>query len=262
VPHAFPSFRGALIDVDGTLLDGEAAIPGAAEAIERLRGRGIPFRLTTNTTRRPRGAIAAALAEAGIAVGPEEIVIPAGLARRRIVGSGKLRTGLMVPEPCLEDLAGIVADAERPDWVVVGDLGRDFTFERMNEAFRWLRAGAALIALHKNRFWHAGERGIVLDAGPFVTALEFATGRQAEVVGKPAPGFFALALDDLGLPAGDVLCVGDSLENDCIGAARAGCRTALVRTGLFDPGELARAPTAPDLILDSIADLMTAGGRG
>ncbi len=248
--------RGALIDVDGTLLDGESAIPGAAGAIERLRSRAIPFRLTTNTTRRPRRAIAAALAGAGIAVEPQEIVIPASLARRRIVASGKLRTGLLVPEPCLEDLAGIVVDAESPDWVVVGDLGRDFTFDRMNDAFRWLRAGAALIALHKNRFWHDGARGIVLDAGPFVAALEFATGRRAEVVGKPSAAFFELALADLGLPAADVLCVGDSLENDCIGAARAGCRTALVRTGLFDAQELSRSEKGPDLILGSIADLM------
>ena len=247
---------GALIDVDGTLLDGESAIPGAAAAIARLRNGGIPFRLTTNTTRRPRSAIAAALAAAGIDVSAAEIVIPASLARQRIVGSGKLRTGMLVPESCLEDLAGVVVDAETPDWVVVGDLGRDFTFERMNEGFRWLRAGAALIALHKNRFWHAGARGIVLDAGPFVTALEFATGQKAEVVGKPSAAFFELALADLGLPAADVLCVGDSLENDCIGAAQAGCRTALVRTGLFDAEELSHAETAPDLILDSIADLM------
>jgi len=248
--------RGALIDVDGTLLDGESAIPGAAAAIARLRTGGIPFRLTTNTTRRPRSAIAAALAAAGIDVSPAEIVIPASLARQRIVGSGKLRTGMLVPESCLPDLAGVIVDAQTPDWVVVGDLGREFTFERMNEGFRWLRAGAALIALHKNRFWHAGARGIVLDAGPFVIALEFATGQKAEVVGKPSAAFFELALSDLGLPAADVLCVGDSLENDCIGAAQAGCRTALVRTGLFDAGELSNAGTAPDLILDSIADLI------
>lgn len=252
--------RGALIDVDGTLLDGEAAIPGAAEAIARLRGRGIPFRLTTNTTRRPRTVIAAALAQAGIAVKVEEIVIPASLARQRIAGSGKLRTGLLVPEPCLEDLEGVEPVSKDPHWVVVGDLGPGFTFDRLNEAFAWLRGGAALIALHKNRFWHAGSRGVVLDAGPFVAALEFATGRSAEVVGKPSAAFFELALADLGLPPGDVVCVGDSLENDCIGAAGAGCRTALVRTGLFDARELSRSGFRPDAILDSIDGLM-AGER-
>jgi len=249
--------RGALIDVDGTLLDGEAAIPGAAEAIARLRARRIVFRLTTNTTRRPRSAIAAALARVGVAVKAEEIVIPASLARQRIAGSGKLRTGLLVPEPCLEDLEGVEPVGEDPDWVVVGDLGPGFTFDRLNEAFTWLRGGADLIALHKNRYWHAGARGVVLDAGPFVAALEFATGRRAEVVGKPSAAFFELALADLGLPAGDVVCVGDSLENDCIGAAGAGCRTALVRTGLFDAQELSRSGFRPDAILDSIDDLMT-----
>lgn len=248
--------RGALIDVDGTLLDGDFAIPGASAAIERLRSRGIPFRLTTNTTRRPRSAIAAALKGAGIAVEPKEIVIPAGLARQRIVGSGNLRTGLLVPHSCLEDLEGVIPETEHPDWVVIGDLGHDFTFDRMNDGFRWLRAGASLIALHKNRFWQAGPRGIVLDAGPFVTALEFATGRQAEVVGKPSPEFFRLALADMGLPAAEVLCIGDSVENDCVGAAQAGCRTALVRTGLFDDQELTASGAVPDKIFNSIDDLL------
>jgi len=257
-PAGTPSLariRGALIDVDGTLLDGDAAIPGAAQALARMRGRGIPFRITTNTTRRPRRAIAAALRGAGIDAATAEILIPASLACARIVRSGKRRAGLLVPESSREDFGGVIVVEDRPDWVVVGDLGREFTFDRLNLAFRWVQDGAGLIALHKNRYWNAGERGRVLDAGPFVTALEFATGREAEVVGKPSPAFFELALADLGCNAADVVCIGDSLENDCVGAAAVGCLTALVRTGLFDAAELEASGIRPDWCLDSIADL-------
>lgn len=252
-------FRGALIDVDGTLLSGDHAIPGAAEALDSLRARHIPFRITTNTTRRPRSAIAAALGRAGIRVEPGEIVIPASLARRLILDSGRPRAALLIPEESKADLDGVVEVRAAPDWVVVGDLGPGFTFERLNEAFLWLgggaAAGAGLIALHKNRFWHAGGEGMVLDAGPFVAALEYATGVVAEVVGKPSPAFFELALRELGLAGPDVICVGDSLENDCIGAARAGCRTILVRTGLFSEEALARAEVVPEAVVDSIARL-------
>lgn len=247
--------RGALIDVDGTLLDGDHAIPGASGALEHLRDLGIPFRLTTNTTRRPRSAIAASLRAVGIETATAEIVIPASLACQRIVTSGRRRAGLLLPEATREDFDGVTVVEDRPDWVVVGDLGREFTFERLNTAFRWIQDGAGLIALHKNRYWHAGERGRVLDAGPFVTALEFATGREAVVVGKPSPAFFALALADLGIPAREAVCIGDSLENDCQGAAAAGCRTALVRTGLFDEAALGASSVRPDWVLESIADL-------
>jgi len=99
--------EGVLIDVDGTLLDGVRAIPGAAEALNRLRRAAIPFRLVTNTTRKPRTAIARTLHEAGIEVRPEEILVPASLAARLIRDSGKHSVMLLVPETCLEDLSGI-----------------------------------------------------------------------------------------------------------------------------------------------------------
>ncbi|HKN47033.1 MAG TPA: TIGR01458 family HAD-type hydrolase, partial [Candidatus Polarisedimenticolia bacterium] len=80
------------------------------------------------------------------------------------------------------DFAGIRRDEERPEWVVLGDLGRGFTWERLNYAFRFLRDGATLLALHKNPSWFAGKEGFVLDAGAFVAALEYATGCRALVV--------------------------------------------------------------------------------
>ncbi len=247
---------GALLDVDGTLLNGDEAIPGAARALDEMRARGVAFRLTTNTTRRPRSAIAATLRKAGVEVDPSEIVLPASLARRRILDSGRLTAGLLIPEASKEDLDGVVEVGSRPDWVVVGDLGRGFTFERLNQAFDWLRSGARLIALQKNRYWHAGAEGIILDAGPFVAALEYAAGVTAQVVGKPSAAFFELALQELGLPSGHVVCVGDSIENDCVGAAQAGCRTVLVRTGVFNEESLARCAVQPDRVIGSIADLL------
>jgi len=50
--------EGVLFDLDGTVYQEGRAIEGAAEALEALRRRGLPFRFTTNTTRRPRAALA------------------------------------------------------------------------------------------------------------------------------------------------------------------------------------------------------------
>lgn len=247
--------RGVLLDVDGTLLHGDRAIPGAAATLARLRDRGVPYRLTTNTTRKPRAAVAEALRRSGIEASEDQVLTPALLARRWILDSGRPRAALLIPAPSKIDFEGVVEDERGPDWVVLGDLGRDFTWDRLNEAFRWLMGGARLLALQRNRYWHAGEDGLVLDAGAFVAALEYAAGVQAEIVGKPSPGFFQLALQFLGLPAGEVLVVGDDAETDGLGAAAAGCRTAVVRTGKFSERALARSGLAPDRILDSVADL-------
>jgi HAD superfamily hydrolase (TIGR01458 family) len=245
--------RGALVDVDGTLLHGERPIPGAAAVLDRLSGAGIAWRLITNTTRRSRAEVAGALAAAGVEVAPASILAPAALARRRIVESGRRRAALLVPPSALCDFEGVTADERAPDWIVLGDLGRAFDWERLNHAFRCLLDGARLLALHRNRYWSAGEEGLCLDAGAFVAALEYAAGVTAEVVGKPARAFFELALGELGLPAADVLVVGDDVINEGRGAHEVGCRTAIVRTGKFREADLDRF--RPDLLLDSIADL-------
>jgi HAD superfamily hydrolase (TIGR01458 family) len=109
--------------------------------------------------------------------------------------------------------------------------------------------GAKLLALQKNRYWQT-DVGLSLDAGPFVAALEYASGKRASVVGKPERDFFRLALEDLRLEANEVAMVGDDVEADVIGAKRAGLMGIQVRTGKW------RADTRKaDLVIDSIADL-------
>jgi len=245
--------RGVLLDVDGTLLVGERPVPGAGRLVERLREQGFPLRLTTNTTRKSRAAVAEDLRRAGIPASPADVISPALLARRHVLGSGRTRAALLVPAETRADFPGVEEDETRPDWVIVGDLGPGFTWERLNAAFRQVRGGAGLIALQKNRFWHSPE-GTVLDAGPFVAALEYGTGAVAEVMGKPSPRFFELALAELGLAPAEVLVVGDDAEADVAGGSRAGCRTALVRTGKGSAG--GPAGSAADLVLDSVADLL------
>src|SRR5207253_2085233 len=106
-----PGVRGALVDVDGTLLRGDEAIPGAARALARMAASGVRVRLTTNTTRRSRAAVVAALRAAGIETGVADVVSPAVLARRRILASGARRAALLVPPATREDLAGVEEDA-------------------------------------------------------------------------------------------------------------------------------------------------------
>jgi HAD superfamily hydrolase (TIGR01458 family) len=244
----------ALLDVDGTLIAGDDALPGAVRAVRELVDSGVAVRFATNTTRRPRSAVAAVLRRAGFDVEVQQVIAPSILARRRILDSGATRSHLLVAASTLEDFAGLERDEDRPDWVVVGDLGSELTFEHWNGAFLSLMAGARLLALHRNRFWHTGS-GLAIDAGAFVAGLEYATGAEAEVVGKPSPDFFRLALASAGVEPRDVVVVGDDIENDCRGGVAAGCRSVLVRTGKFREEDLARVKFRPDLVLGSIAEL-------
>lgn len=253
---------GYLLDLDGTLYQDGAAIPGAVDALNRLRRQGTPFRLVTNTTTRSRAMLVERLAGYGFTVRAEEI-FTATLAGVDILESGGYRAiAPFVPAGALEDMGNLVLaggtsgvpSRTAADAVVVGDLGERWTFALLQEAFENLLAGASLVALSRDRYWRQGER-LTLDAGPFVTALEFASGRPATVAGKPSPAFFAAAVASLHVAPASVAMVGDDLWSDVEGAQRAGLRGWQVRTGKFREDQLAASSIAPDRILPSVADL-------
>ena len=149
---------------------------------------------------------------------------------------------------------------EGPDAVIMGDLGEAFGFDILNRAFRMVMDGAELVALQKNRFWMA-ETGLSLNAGPFVAAIEYATGTEATVVGKPSKSFFALVLEGLGGDPGRAAMVGDDVETDVGGAIRAGLAGILVRTGKYREDFVRSSGIKPTAVVDSIADVPALLGR-
>jgi HAD superfamily hydrolase (TIGR01458 family) len=251
-----------LLDLDGTLYSGGAVVPGAPEALERLRRHGVPFRLVTNTTTRSRAMLVERMRGYGFEVAPEEIFTAtlAGAALAREFGMDVVSPFL--PDPALEDLAGLELvggtsgrRGAMPEAVMLGDLGERWTHAMLQEAFEYVMAGARIIALSRDRYWRKDDR-LVLDVGPFAAALEYATGSDASVAGKPSPAFFAAALAGMGLPASAaVAMVGDDLWSDVQGAQRAGLEGWLVRTGKFREAALRDSGITPNRVLPSVAAL-------
>ncbi|MEP7351693.1 MAG: TIGR01458 family HAD-type hydrolase [Acidobacteriota bacterium] len=258
--------KAILFDLDGVIYNGETLIPGAPEALVWVRQHKIPHLFVTNTTSRGRAGLAEKLTAFGIPVTKDDILTPP-IAALDVLRSGGT-TALFVPVKTRSEFAGLqllANDAEtNADWVVVGDLGSGWDFATLNRAFRLLKSNpeAKLVALGMTRFWQAAD-GLRLDAGAYVAALEYATGRPALVMGKPAAAFFHAAIHILNsrlrapnaLDVSDVLMVGDDLIVDVGGAQQAGLAGALVRTGKFRKGDLAHASVKPDYILESVADL-------
>ncbi len=244
---------GFLFDLDGTVYQEGRPISGAAGALEALRRADVPFRFTTNTTRRPRAALAERLRDMGIEARPWEILSAPAAAADWLRARGSRRVQLLVAQATWEDLAGFEIVDRDPEVVVVGDLGEDWTFPLFDQAFRHLMDGAELLALQRNRYWRT-EKGLSLDGGPFVAALEYASGKTATLVGKPSPAFFTAAARDLGLPHDRIAVVGDDLESDVAGARAAGMIGIAVRTGKYRPQDEEKAQEAADVVVDSIAD--------
>lgn len=256
-PHAL------LLDLDGTLYSVDGPIPGAREALVRLRQQGVPYRLVTNTTSRSRALLVQRLRGYGFEVSEQEVFTATLAAAQVARDAGYRRVAPFMPEPSLEDLSefellgGTSGQPANnvPQAVLVGDLGERWSYTLMQEAFDYLMGGAALIALSRDRYWRRGAR-LALDAGPFVAGLEFAVGASAVVAGKPSPSFYAAALRSMGITSPDAAAmVGDDLWSDVQGAQRAGLQGWLVRTGKYQESALIGSGVEPDRILESVATL-------
>ena len=235
--------KGLLIDLDGVIYQGNRLVPGAGEAVAWMTANNIPHVFLTNTTSKPISAIREKLHALGVQAATSEILTPAVAARSWLETHASGPVALFVPEATRADYSGFEVLApdvqEGASAVVLGDIGRDWTFDKLNRAFRLLmgRPQPALVALGMTRYWQT-DSGLQLDVGPFVRALEYAAGCNAVVLGKPSPAFFGMALQTLNCGAEHAVMIGDDLVGDVHGAQDAGIRGILVRTGKFRPSDL------------------------
>jgi len=245
-----------LLDVDGVLHISGRPIDGAANAVRRLRDAGHRLRLLTNNTTQSRLALAAAIRGFGVELEDSELQTTPVAAARVLAG----RRVLALTMPAIrDDLEGVELVGESADAVLLGgadetaETNQVFSYMNLGRAFAELEAGAELYCLHKNPWWQTA-RGALLDAGAFVVGLEYATGAQATVLGKPSASYFEAALEALDADPEHAWMVGDDVNADIGGAAALGMHTILVRTGKFrdDAGAWSAQPEA---VVDSIADV-------
>ena len=224
--------------------------------MERLRQAGHRLRFLTNNTTQSRSELAETIRGLGIELDADELqTTPVAAAR---VLKGRRVLALTMPS-IREDLEGVELVGDNADAVLVGgadetaESNRVFSYMNLARAFGELEAGADLFCLHKNPWWQTS-RGALLDAGAFVVGLEYATGAQATVLGKPSASYFEAALEAVDSDPEHAWMVGDDVDADIGGAAALGMHTVLVRTGKFrdDAGAWSAQPEA---VVDSIADV-------
>ena len=242
--------KGLLFDIGGVLYNGSHLIEGATEAISTLR-RHYPMRFLTNTTRRTPETILHKMREMGFEVEASQLFTALSAAKAFLQEREATALSVMTDEVAAYFEA--FADS-KPDFVLVGDAHTNFDYPHLNRAFRALIDGAELIAAAKNRYFQDEDGKRSMDAGGFVAALEFASGKEARIIGKPSHTFFHLAVASMGLKPEEVVMVGDDIESDIKGAQDAGLRAVLVRTGKFSPDDLRKGIT-PDAVIESVREL-------
>lgn len=248
------NIKGILFDLDGVLYIGSDVIRGAIDAIATLRACGYICRFVTNTSTLSMRALQSKLHKLGFDIPSGEIISAPQATILYLNSFADTCCRLLLAEDVKQDFAGFLQSDDKPNYVVIGDIGDAWSYPLLNSVFSNLMQGAKLIAIHKNRFWQT-EHGLKMDIGGFIEALEYASGTLAMIIGKPSPDFFNIAVADMGLAASEVMMLGDDIDSDIGGAQGAGLFGVLVRTGKFRQAYCDASSIKPDAILDSIKEL-------
>ncbi len=225
--------RGVLFDLSGVLYVGSKTVEGAPRAISALRESGIAIRFVTNVTRQSAEGILQRLGKMGFEIENDELITAPRAARAYLL-KHELSPFLLIHPALKPEFADLVTDT--PNAVLLGDAGNDFNYVNLNRAFRLLMDGAAFLAMGNNHYFREDE-GLSLDIGPFVAALEYASGVHAIILGKPSRDFFQAAVVGLGCKTDEAVMVGDDALADVDGALAAGIRGILVKTGKYQQGD-------------------------
>ncbi|MDX1573193.1 MAG: TIGR01458 family HAD-type hydrolase [Methylophaga sp.] len=225
--------KAILFDISGVLHVDKQALPGAVRMLADLQQSDLQLRFVTNTSRTTSQQTFSSLQNMGFQVKPEQIFTAPGAIRQAVL-TRQLRPYFLIHPDLEAEFADI--DQLQPNAVVVADAADRFDYMHLNHAFKLLMEGAPLLAIGRNRYFKSGD-ALQLDAGPFITALEYAANVEAEIFGKPAAGFFQAAVTSLSCTSDEVLMIGDDVEADVLGAMAAGLNACLVQTGKYQPGD-------------------------
>ena len=254
-------FDGLLIDLDGVVWIGSEPVPGSPQALRALLEAGKRIVFVTNNPGKPPAVYAERLRELGVEVGAEQIVT-AGMVAARLAGeaAGDGGSAFVIGAAALKEMVAatgarlLEGEAGQEADVVVVSGHRSFDYAELLAAKRALDRGAALIATsHDPTMPFPG--GEVPGTGAVLAAVEVASGRRAEIAGKPERHLFEMAIEAIG-GEGRLAMVGDRISSDVEGGRGAGLETILVLSGTTSREEAEAADPAPDHVLENLSGLL------
>jgi len=254
------ALRGAILDVDGTVLRGDEPIPGAREGLETIADAGLGRLFVSNNPTKPPSAYEARFEAAGLSVDAREVLTAGSVTTEYLASEHPDDDLYVLGEPgLLTQLrdAGltVVDDAEAVD-VLVASLDRGFDYDDLSTALWTLTDPAVTFLGTDPDAVIPGPERDYPGSGAVINAVAGVAGRDPErVLGKPSPEMRTSALDRLGVPPEDCLVVGDRLDTDVALGAEAGMTTVLVRSGIATGGDLEASDVHPDYVLDSLGEI-------
>lgn len=248
----FPKqIKAVLCDIGGVLYVGDAPIDGAIEAVAKIKEH-YPIRFITNTTQKTGAQVVKKLQEFGFDIKEDEVITALDMTKM-FLEQHQSNAQFLLTDNALSFFDSL--KKYPTNYVVVGDAQDNFSYKNLNRAFRTLLNGAQLLAVANNRYFKDDDNEMSMDAGGFVSALEYASGVKAQIIGKPSTEFYRLAAAALNAQPNECVMIGDDIESDIEGAQKAGIYSVLVKTGKFSETDLEKG-IIPDEVFESISEII------
>lgn len=250
--------QGLILDMDGVLWLGSQPLLDLQAFFSATSARGLKVILATNNATKSVNQYQNKLLRYGVTLPAEQIVNSAMSAAFYL--KQKHPQGGSVFVVGEDGLAETLRDwgfqpAEEDVVAVVAGLDRTLTYAKLSRAVRLIREGVEFVGTNPDLTFPSPE-GLTPGAGSVLAFIEAGSGVKPVITGKPQPFMFNLALQRMGLTPEEVLTVGDRLDTDILGGQRAGCRTAVVLSGVSTREEADAWAPAPDLVIDNLSDLV------
>jgi NagD protein len=243
--------------MDGVLVHGGVAVPGASRFVAALAAAGRRFLVLTNNSLYTPRDLAARLTAAGLEI-PVESLWTSALATARFLHTQRPGgTAFVIGEAGLTTAlhdAGYVLTDKDPDYVVLGET-HSYSFSAITKAIRLVSDGARFIATNPDPVGPSTE-GILPATGAVAALVTRATGVEPYFVGKPNPLMMREGLNVLGAHSESAVMVGDRMDTDVVSGIEAGLETILVLSGVTAAGDVERFPYRPTRVVASVADLV------
>lgn len=249
------NYQGYLIDLDGTMYRGTEKIEAAAEFIQRLNKKEIPYLFVTNNSSRTPEQVAKKLNDFEIPTTPNQ-VFTTSMATAQYIYDLKPQSSIyVIGEEGIKDALkkkGFILKDERPDFVVVG-IDREINYEKLALACLAVRNGATFISTNADIALPT-ERGFLPGNGSITSVITVSTQTDPVFIGKPEPIIMEQALAFLGTKKEETIMVGDFYDTDIMAGIRSGMDTLLVHTGVTTKEQLKEKEIQPTYSLESLSE--------
>jgi HAD superfamily hydrolase (TIGR01450 family) len=253
-------FRGAIVDLDGTVYRSRELLPGAAAGVERLRRAGCDRLFFSNNPTRTGASYADLLRDHGIDVADDEALSAGEVTTDYLVREHAGEAVLLIGSDGLrEQLAAAgVALTEDPHAadVLLASWTSAFDYEDMRTALAAVDESTVFLGTDPDRTWPAADDQVIPGSGAIIRAIAGVVDRDPDaVLGKPSAPALQAARERLGNPLADCLVVGDRPDTDLALGERAGMTTVLVLSGTTDRDDLTGAAIQPDHVIADLGEI-------